>query len=205
MNGEVLTTGARMRQGLLGWGCVGLVYFSTGLMTGPALVLPETAIDRAIGYRPGAIWLYLSFFILIPYTYLCAPAGRVRWLARSMQLCALVAGLFFVLLPTTMAYPPVVAGEGAAAALRALLLAGDTSRNCLPSLHGSLTLLCVWALLGRGRPWRSLLALVLGGAIAWSVIALRRHLWVDLSAGIASGIACGALAAWTLRREEDRA
>lgn len=201
MTGETMSAGRRAWYGLLGWGCVGLVYFSTGLAGGPAVLIPETAIDRAIGYQRGAIWLYLSFFILIPYTYLHAAPGRVRWLARSMQLSALAAGISFVLYPTTLAYPPAGGGEGAGAAMLALLLAGDSPRNCLPSLHGSLTLLCVWALIERGRPGRSLLAVAAGLAIAWSVIALRRHLWIDLSAGMASGLLCGAVAAWSLRRE----
>ncbi len=193
---------ARLRYMLLGWGCVGLIYFSTGLLEGPAAVLPQTAPDRLIAYNPGVIWLYLSFFVLIPYTYLAGPAARVPWLARSMQLCAVLAGAVFVLYPTTMLYPPASVGGGAGAHMLALLLAGDSSRNCLPSLHGSLTLVCVWALLERARPLRSLCVLALGVVICYSIIALRRHVWIDLSAGLASGIACGALAAWIFKQQE---
>lgn len=184
---------ARLRQLLLGWGCVGVVYFSTGLLEATAFTLPETALDGQIAYHPGAVWLYLSFFVLIPYAYLAAPAARVRWLARAMQLCALAAGIVFVFFPTTLAYPPA-AGEGAGGWLLARLLEGDSSRNCLPSLHAGLTALCVWALQERTRPLRSGAALLLGMAICYSIIALRRHLAIDLAAGLLCGLASGALA-----------
>ncbi|MES2319469.1 MAG: phosphatase PAP2 family protein [Pseudomonadota bacterium] len=197
-----MSAAARLRQMLLGWGCVGLVYFSTGLLDGHAVVLPETAFDRMIAYNPGAIWLYMSFFVLIPYAYMAGPAARVAWLARAMQLCAVLAGAVFVLYPTTLAYPAPVGGSGIGAQVLALLLAGDSPRNCLPSLHGGLTLLCVWALLERARPLRSLIALALGVAICYSIIALRRHVLVDLSAGLLAGLACGALASYQATPQE---
>ena len=64
---------------LAGWGSVGLVYFSSDLLQGQGMVLPETLVDRAIAYSDAAIWLDLSFFIRIPYTYLVATPPRVRW------------------------------------------------------------------------------------------------------------------------------
>jgi hypothetical protein len=193
---------ARLKHMLLGWGCVGLVYFSTGHLEGRAVALPETALDRMIAYNPGAIWLYMSFFVLIPYTYLAGPAARVAWLARSMQLCAVLAGVAFVLYPTTLQYPRAGQIEGAGGQVLALLLAQDSPRNCLPSLHGGLTLLCVWALLERARPLRSACAIALGVAICYSIIALRRHVALDLAAGLAAGLACGALASSRFGKQE---
>lgn len=191
----------RLRMMLFGWGSVGLVYFSTGAMTGPATVLAESAIDRMVPYNPSAIWLYLSFFILIPCTYLCAPIDRAGWLARSMPLAALVSGIVFVAFPTTLQYPQA-RFDGAGGSLLALLLANDTPRNCLPSLHAALTLLCVWALFDRRRLLRSALVILLGAGICLSVIQLRRHLSIDLAAGwlvgLASGLTC--LYAAPLRR-----
>lgn len=183
----------RLRMMLFGWGGVGLVYFSSGAMTGPVTLLAESAIDRMLPYNPSAIWLYLSFFILIPYTYLCAPIERARWLARSMPLAALVSGIVFVAFPTTLQYPPA-RFDGAGGHLLALLLANDTPRNCLPSLHAALTLLCVWALIDTTRVLRSALAVLLGAGICLSVVQLRRHLSIDLAAGwlvgLGSGLAC---------------
>ena len=179
---------------LAGWGSVGLVYFSSDLLQGQGMLLPETLIDRAIAYSDAAIWLYLSFFILIPYTYLVATPPRVRWLARAMAISALICGLVFLLYPTTLAYPPVGDGMGWSTQMLRLLQTMDSTQNCLPSLHGALTLLCVWALVDRAWPVRSVLAVVLGLGICYAIIALRRHVSIDLGAGLLVGLAGGALA-----------
>ena len=179
---------------LAGWGSVGLVYFSSDLLQGPGVVLPETVIDRAIAYSDAAIWLYLSFFILIPYTYLVVSPARVRWLARAMAVSALLCGVVFLLYPTTLAYPPVGDGMGWSTQLLRMLQTMDSTQNCLPSLHGALTLLCVWALCDPAFPVRSVLAVVLGLGICYAIIALRRHVSIDLAAGLLVGLAGGALA-----------
>ena len=179
---------------LAGWGSVGLVYFSSDLLQGQGVLLPETFIDRAIAYSDAAIWLYLSFFILIPYTYLVVSPARVRWLARAMAVSALICGLVFLLYPTTLAYPPVGDGMGWSTQMLRMLQTMDSTQNCLPSLHGALTLLCAWALFERERPMRSLLAVLLTLGICYAIIALRRHVSIDLGAGLLVGLAGGALA-----------
>ena len=189
-----MTIFVRLLHLLAGWGSVGLVYFSSDLLQGQGMLLPETLIDRAIAYSDAAIWLYLSFFILIPYTYLVVSPARVRWLARAMAVSALICGLVFLLYPTTLVYPPVGDGMGWSTQMLRLLQTMDSTQNCLPSLHGALTLLCVWALVDRAWPVRSVLAVVLGLGICYAIIALRRHVSIDLGAGLLVGLAGGALA-----------
>ena len=179
---------------LAGWGSVGLVYFSSDLLQGQGVILPETVIDRAIAYSDAAIWLYLSFFVLIPYTYLVVSPARVRWLARAMAVSAVICGVVFLLYPTTLAYPPVGDGMGWSTQVLRMLQTMDSTQNCLPSLHGALTLLCAWALFERERPMRSLLAVLLTLGICYAIIALRRHVSIDLGAGLLVGLAGGALA-----------
>ena len=179
---------------LAGWGSVGLVYFSSDLLQGQGVILPETVIDRAIAYSDAAIWLYLSFFVLIPYTYLVVSPARVRWLARAMAVSALVCGVVSLLYPTTLAYPPVGDGMGWSTQVLRMLQPMDSTQNCLPSRHGALTLLCAWALFERDRPIRSALAVLLTLGICYAIIALRRHVSIDLGAGLLVGMAGGALA-----------
>ena len=204
MNPASMTLRGRLLHLLAGWGSVGLVYFSCDLLQGQGVLLPETALDRAIAYSDTAIWLYLSFFILIPYAYLVADAARVRWLARAMALSALACGVVFLLYPTTLAYPPVGEGNAWSTQLLRQLQAADSAQNCLPSLHGALTLLCVWALCDKRHLLRSVLTVLLGVAICYAIIALRRHVSIDLAAGLFVGIAGGMLARmqvfWTARR-----
>ena len=100
----------------------------------------------------------------------------------------------FLLYPTTLAYPPVGDGMGWSTQMLRLLQTMDSTQNCLPSLHGALTLLCAWALFERERPMRSLLAVLLTLGICYAIIALRRHVSIDLGAGLLVGLAGGALA-----------
>ncbi|WP_047243992.1 phosphatase PAP2 family protein [Chromobacterium subtsugae] len=184
----------RLRHILLGWGAVGCAYTLGSVWPGAPRLLPEWPTDRWIAFDPAAIWLYLSFFLLVPAGFLLAPPDRLPWLRRSMQLCALAAGATFLLLPTTLPYPAVAGGGFHAELLRAALRF-DTPHNCLPSLHGALTVLAAWALSERRRPWRAVLAWLWAAAILFAVIQLRRHLTLDLGAGVALGLLCGWLCA----------
>jgi membrane-associated phospholipid phosphatase len=195
----------RLRDMLLGWGFVGLVYWLSSAWQGNGAVLPETALDRLIAFNPAGLWLYLSFFVFIPYTFLTVDASRLRWLRMSMQACALLCGAVFLLWPTTLAYPDYAThlaalGTGPSDSLLRLLLWGDSTQNCLPSLHAALTLLCAWALLDAKRPLRSAFAMITALCICFSVIQLRRHLSVDVAAGLAVGLASGALCRMALHR-----
>lgn len=188
----------------LGWGSVGVVYAATGFLSGPATVLPETAVDRWIVFDAVGIWWYLSFFILIPYAYMGVQSERLLWFRRSMQASALLAGIVFWCWPTTMHYPEVLGSDISTTALRWLLVV-DTSHNCLPSLHAALTLLAVWALQDAKRPWRSAFLLLWGVAIGFSIVQLRRHLSIDLAAGLLLGALVGTvLRAWGRRLSPTR-
>ena len=119
-------------------------------------MLPLSALDRAIPFNPAAIWLYLSFFLIVPAGYLLAPLQRIKWLTLAMQLTALGAGAVYLLWPTTMAYPQNE-GVGISAQLLAALTQVDSPQNCLPSLHMALTVLAVWALSDGERKVRTAL------------------------------------------------
>ena len=194
-----MTLLARLRFMVLGWGSVGVAYTTGRLVSGAPSILPETALDRLIPFDPAGIWLYLSFFLLVPLAFLTTEPKRVRNLARSMQLCALVSAIVFVLWPTTLVYPRIPAGAAGASVLNGLI-ASDSAQNCFPSLHGALTLLCVAALCSRRKPMRSVLAVLWGLGIGWSVIQTRRHLAIDLGAGVLLGCASGCLVAYVRRR-----
>lgn len=190
----------RPRALLLGWGSVGLAYsLGAALHGGFGMPIPETALDRALAFTPAAVWPYLSFFLLIPLAFLACPQPRLKALERSLQLCALASGLVFLFWPTTLHYPPLH-GEGFSLALLRLLSTLDSSHNCLPSLHGALTLLAVVALAERQRPLRTLAVLAWGGLLAASIVMARRHLALDLGAGLLLGLLAAAATGLLPRR-----
>ncbi len=173
---------------LLGWGSAGLAYHIGRRYTSAPVMLPESGFDQLIAFNPHAIWLYLSFFILMPYAYLKVSPTRLLPLQHAMQWAALISGLVFVCYPSTLLYPTIEGHSASITALHALIWV-DSHKNCLPSLHASLTMICVWALWQPRQNWRNALYALWAMAIGFSIIQLRRHLLIDVSAGLLVGIA----------------
>ncbi|MDY4367509.1 phosphatase PAP2 family protein [Pectobacterium brasiliense] len=179
----------RLKALLFGWGTVGVVYQLSAQFQGQGTVLPTSFVDEWIPFSASAIWLYLSFFIIVPLSYLSCPITRLAGLRRATQLTALIAGAVYLIFPTTMVYPQVVGNDLSTRVLQ-LLLRIDSPQNCLPSLHIALTVLAVWAMSDSQQKVKTGLYLLWGAAIALSILQLRRHLFIDLVTGaILAGIA----------------
>ncbi|QYY34207.1 phosphatase PAP2 family protein (plasmid) [Cupriavidus pinatubonensis] len=182
---------SRLMQQLRGWGPVGLLYILLCTFTPSSqTVLPETFLDRAIPFNPAGVWIYLSFFILVPLTYLVVDTPTLRWLTRALQASGVVAGTIFLLWPTTLHYPTIV-DKSVSAQFLVWMQKWDSRCNCLPSLHAALTVLCAWALSKTKNFLVTLAGFVWGLAILYTVIQVRQHVAVDLSAGMLLGLLSG--------------
>nr|WP_314265035.1 phosphatase PAP2 family protein [uncultured Moellerella sp.] len=182
----------RLLCGLIGWGTVGLIYqFSADFHTQANLLTPSW-IDNAIPYSVQGIWFYLSFFLFIPFGYLLCPRQSVLKLMVAMQLCALFSGSVYLLYPTTMSYP-INEGLDSASYLLSQLIAVDSPHNLLPSLHVSLTALALYALWSQQYKLRTGLFLLWAIMICFSVLQLRRHLFIDLITGVIVAVLSGYL------------
>lgn len=120
----------RLKQMLLGWGTVGVIYNFSDYLQGEGYQLTPSIIDNLIAFSLRCVAVSLVFFI-VPLGYLSTPLCHLRWLARSMQISALVAGVFYLLWPTTMHYPSFDQMGISAGALNRLI-AIDSSQNCFP-------------------------------------------------------------------------
>lgn len=183
----------RATQLLQGWGFVGVIYHLTDRLQGTGRVITPSLIDELIPFSANAIWPYFSFFLIIPLGYFMAPINAVRWLARAMQIAALGAGAMYLLWPTTL-NAPVDTGHSLASILLKGLMAADSTQNCLPSLHVTLTLLAVWAVAKSRRDFMTWVLILWGLVIAFSILQLKRHLFIDLMGGVILAWIAGALA-----------
>lgn len=180
----------RLWRMLLGWGTVGLVYSVSDRLQGQGLVMPPGLIDRKITFTPDAVWLYLSFFLVVPLAYMLTPTHRVLWLSRSMSLSAVIAGAVYLMYPTTMIYP-LDQGLTLSSRLLVMLTAVDSAQNCLPSLHMTLMTLAVWGVSHLNRTPVTILYTAWVIAIAFSTLQLRRHQIADLVSGALLAMASG--------------
>lgn len=182
---------------LIGWGSVGLIYSLTSSQDQiSATMLTPSALDNWFEFDPSAIWIYLSFFVLVPLAYFLCPQQRLIWLARAMQLSALGAGLIFMLWPTTMQFPEVTQNTFSASALK-ILIRYDSLQNCLPSLHVTLTILAVWAVWQKPHPVRNWIIALWALAITISILQLHRHQFVDALGGVILALCAGLLSQLT--------
>jgi len=157
----------------------------------PPLAIPFTALDRWVGFHPGLFWLYESLWLYLPP----APWLMVRR-AEVVSYCRVLAGMslfafaVFLFWPTCVDRPAVPAG---CLGYR-LLTAIDRPVNACPSLHAAMVVfsgVCTHGVCRRlGVPWGfRLLNLVWGLAILYATLATRQHLFADVVAGAALGVA----------------
>jgi membrane-associated phospholipid phosphatase len=184
---SVLEFKQRIISMLIGWCAVGLIYGSTRFVPGEHWVIPELWLDQQIPFSTQGIWLYLSFFVVVPFAFLRAPLAKIKPMMIAILISAVISGLVFVIFPTTLVYPEF-SQHTFADQLFYWLLWIDTAQNCLPSLHAALTVICLLALWNNQKIFLSLVYLIISLAIGFSIIQLRRHLSLDVGAGILVGI-----------------
>lgn len=161
----------------------------------PVTVMPLTALDRWVQFRPEAIWLYASLWFYVSIAPALLKTFRELLSYGIATLVLSVAGLgLFVLWPTavpgfpieTARFPPV-----------ALLKGVDLAGNACPSLHVAFAVFtAIWLerLLGEMRAGRTVRGLnwLWCAGIVYSTLATRQHVVLDVVAGAPLG-ACFAL------------
>lgn len=177
----------------------------------PVTVMPVTALDHWIGFRPGALWLYVSLWLYVPLAPgLLTDRGELRDYYIAMVALSLAGMAVFLLWPTATPrpelnwarYPPL-----------GPIIAADDAGNALPSLHAAFAVFsAIWMdrLLRRaGSPlWLRIASVGWGLGILYSTLATRQHVAVDIFAGAALGWLAAVLHARWLRSRrpaDDRA
>lgn len=169
---------------VISWLSCCLIYIASGFVRGTTWIIPETPIDRFIPFNPHGIWLYLGFYIYIPYTFLTLKESHMKRITFAFVLTACISGVLFVCLPSSIVFP-AFKHDGLSASLLAFVSEKDTEQNCFPSMHASLITICTLANWKSRNILKSIGLIVLTILMYYSIIAVRRHVFIDLAAGIA--------------------
>lgn len=155
--------------------------------------IPATWLDDRIGFQPAAFAIYVSLwpYTILPPALLLRRRDIVDYGLRMGALCAAGFAVFHFW-PNRIAalaidwerYPSV-----------AFLKEVDTSGNACPSLHVATAVFTAIWLHSRIATWRrgALLQVVNAAwcvAIAWSTLAIKQHVALDVYAGAALGASC---------------
>lgn len=163
---------------------VGTRFFTAG-KTHYSMALP---IDRIIPFIPAFIVIYLLAFVQWIFGYLLiAQESRsfCRLYSRADVIAKLLAGLFFLFLPTTLARPPVT-GKSFFDWLTAMIYRIDAPDNLFPSIHCLESWVCLrssWFLKKAPR-WYKPLSLIMTLLVFASTVFLKQHVFVDILGGI---------------------
>jgi len=155
----------------------------------PPTVVPLTPLDRSLPFWDPAIWLYLSLYFLLALPLVLARGRQNLYqMAFGFGWILTVSHLIFLVWPTAVP-APTPAVEVTSPMMR-LVLAADSNGNALPSLHASLAVycaLCTAQLLNNRKTkaaiWFWTLLVLLSTWLA------KRHVALDLGAGLALGLA----------------
>lgn len=168
----------------------------------PVREMPLTAVDRWIGFSPAALPLYLSLWL-----YVSLPPALLDNLRELLRYGGFVGGLCligvtcFFLWPTAV---PLASTEWGAHPGVAMLKGVDAAGNACPSLHVATAVFsAIWlnGLLRKIMVPRLLLATnwLWCGAIVYSTLAIRQHVFLDVAAGALLGGLIGVLSLWLSR------
>ena len=156
----------------------------------PVTLMPLTAVDRWIGFRPGALSLYVSLWIYIPLAFvLLKPRRELRSCGVAAIVLSVIGLGIFVLWPTAVAN---VGRDWASHPTFSFLRNIDASGNACPSLHVAFA---VFAAIRVGRLLPEMHAhdfIRVGNwlwclGIVYSTIATGQHVALDAFAGAALG------------------
>lgn len=162
----------------------------------PVTVMPLTGLDRLIGFEPwgivpyASLWLYVSLVPALLYT----RRELLPYLGAAAIL-SVIGFAIFLFWPTAVPRPDV---DWARYPSVAFLKSVDASGNACPSLHVAFAVLsCLWLerVLGKVRAPLWVRGLNAGWCvlIAYSTLAIKQHVSLDVLAGAGLGWAVDAV------------
>jgi membrane-associated phospholipid phosphatase len=149
-------------------------------------MVPEIAVDRIIAFEPAALPVYLSlwFYVSLPPVLMMTRNEIVSYGVRIGVLCLIALGIFYCV---PNAVPPADIDWARYPGV-AFLKQVDMAGNACPSLHvGTAVFSSVWLfwrirLLRLGRVVQAV-NILWCVAIAYSTLAIKQHVFVDVLAG----------------------
>ena len=155
------------------------LYLAPNRLGGTPGALPLTALDLAVPLWPASVWLYAAMHGLLGWAFFgTADPRRASRLLYALAFCQILATGIYTLAPLrfpreAFALPADTWSLNRQAT--AFWHAIDAPVNCLPSLHVTTALLCLWAF--NAEPLRRYRAgaLLLAASTIASTLTFKQH------------------------------
>jgi|GEM_PF-2963310 len=191
-----------LRRGALACLCllVGLLAFGVIQRLSSSFHSLQCAVDKYVPFVPGAVVIYLSFFLLLPFCALIIPDDQFKVTLRASSTAALIAFAVYILYPTEHAAHPLgVIESGWLVRVYQCVHMIDRRTNCFPSLHVALSIIIAIGVT-RSRPQLGFPVWVVATGIIISSVLTKQHYAADTIGGMV--LAIGVSTHWGCRRTE---
>lgn len=154
-------------------------------------ILEPSIIDQLIPFNQNYVYLYESFWFLMPIApWLMDSKKDLLSYCSTISLMSLIAFFIFIIWPTACIRPTNVEIE---IEMYRTLTSIDRELNACPSLHAAFTVfsaLCCWNIFNKLRfHWLCIcIVLIWTISILYSTLATQQHLAIDLVAGTFLGV-----------------
>ena len=169
----------------------------------PIRIMPLTAVDRWIAFRPNALLLYVSlwFYVSLPPGLLTDRRQLWSYLLAATVLSVVGCGIF-LFWPTAV---PAFALDWPRDSFFSILQKVDASGNACPSLHVAFAVFTAFWLQHLLREmnaarWARVVNWLWCAGILYSTIATRQHVAIDVAAGAVLGAAVALGHLWLIRK-----
>lgn len=152
-------------------------------------------LDDKIPFLPAFILIYVGAFLQWGLYYLLLITGDDDVLYRFLVpdfLCKFITFIIFIAFPTTMKQPVFTGKEGVFEWLTKFIYSADQPNNLFPSLHCSLSWLCMRASFhSKDMPkWFGPAEVVFTILVCAATVFVKQHVILDVISGVALAELC---------------
>jgi hypothetical protein len=150
-----------------------------------AAAWPESFFDRAVPLVPGAVWVYLSWYVA-PLLMLAVDIRQFRRAAAAILCAFFVCAVGWALWPAVMRRPDLSAARDLSVLALRTLYAFDPPTNLFPSFHAAVAAVLT-QIRFRSPVVRAVIRLWMA-AICAACVLTKQHEAADVLAGVAVGL-----------------
>jgi membrane-associated phospholipid phosphatase len=141
-------------------------------------------------FWPQAVLGYSSIYLLLwSAPLILRTRQELRALAVTLMAVILVAGVFFLVVPGELAFPPLPADMGIWTGMVLIAKKVALTNNLVPSLHVAMSVVCITLYARQARPVGRVLLWLWAVVIGLSTLLLHQHYLIDVLTGFALALA----------------
>lgn len=168
-----------------------LYYLGSLIVLFDAKIIALTKVDYYVKPHFLAVWVYLSFFLLLFLTVYLSEKKNRKLFIKLIIINSVISLIVFIFYPTFIVdndYYMLQKDNPISFKVLSFIIDADVRSNCFPSLHIANSLLATVFLFRIKNKFVTLISSVWFCLIAWSVLSTGQHYFYDILGGISLSI-----------------